>query len=215
MLKRCPFSWAKSARVIEEFEQEKSSMGESMRQIREERDSALPEKEKAILRCNDLLLRQEKLISDHAASEGRLTSEMEILKANSQRAALDFEKIKVELSETQSRLEDFIIEKEHLQSCLFLAENSATSAVEDFKGSSVYVELLKGNTATLLQGLYQKVSTNFPGISYHFQEYVSSLGDDYVVQLFDDLPNDDDEDMGANDIDSDASKGENDEDGTE
>ncbi|GAA0140219.1 hypothetical protein LIER_01607 [Lithospermum erythrorhizon] len=76
-------SWAESARVTEEFEQEKSSMGESMRKIREERDSAFAKKEKVILRCNDLLHRQEKLISDHPASERRLTSEMEILKSNS------------------------------------------------------------------------------------------------------------------------------------
>ncbi|GAA0158976.1 hypothetical protein LIER_15868 [Lithospermum erythrorhizon] len=180
----------------------------SMRKIREERDSALDEKEKAILRCNDLIRCQEKLIYDHAASEGRLTFEMEILKANSHRAALDFEKIKVELSETESRLEGCISEKEHLHSRLFLAENSATLAIEDFKGSSEYIELLKGNTATLLREFYQKISTDFLDISSHFQEYVSSFMDKYVVELFD-------KHMGADDGDSDACEGENDEDDVE
>ncbi|GAA0168732.1 hypothetical protein LIER_23384 [Lithospermum erythrorhizon] len=59
--------WAEFVRITEEFEQEKSSIGEFMRRIREERESALAEKEKDILRCNDLIRRQEKLISDHTA----------------------------------------------------------------------------------------------------------------------------------------------------
>ncbi|GAA0168034.1 hypothetical protein LIER_22846 [Lithospermum erythrorhizon] len=40
--------WAESARVNEEFEREKSSIGESIRRIREEKDSALAGKEKAL-----------------------------------------------------------------------------------------------------------------------------------------------------------------------
>ncbi|GAA0142645.1 hypothetical protein LIER_03492 [Lithospermum erythrorhizon] len=56
--------WAESARVNEEFEQEKSSIGESIRRIREERDSALAGKEKALKRCDDLLRSQEKLVSE-------------------------------------------------------------------------------------------------------------------------------------------------------
>ncbi|GAA0148928.1 hypothetical protein LIER_08236 [Lithospermum erythrorhizon] len=110
---------------------------------------------------------------------------------------LDFEKIKAELSEPRSQLDSCFIENESLNSLLFFAENSAASAVEDFKGSSEYVELLKGNTATLLRDFFQKVSSEFPGISSHFQKYVSRLGDKYVVDLFDDIPNDDDEDVGA------------------
>ncbi|GAA0143620.1 hypothetical protein LIER_04261 [Lithospermum erythrorhizon] len=51
------------------------------------------------------------------------------------------------------------------------------------------------------------VSSDFPGISSHFQEYVSGLGDDYVVDLFDDIPDDDDEDVGADEEDSNASEG--------
>ncbi|GAA0183508.1 hypothetical protein LIER_30905 [Lithospermum erythrorhizon] len=60
-----------------------------------------------------------------------------------------------------------------------------------------------------------EVSTDFPGISTYFEEYVSSLGDNYVVDIFDDLPDDDAEDIGADDGDSDASEGENDEDDAE
>ncbi|GAA0156536.1 hypothetical protein LIER_43365 [Lithospermum erythrorhizon] len=94
--------WDESARINEEFEQEKSSIGESIRRIREGRDSALAEKEKAILKCDELLRRQKKLIFDHAASEEKLKSEIDILKDNSQRTALDFEKVKIELSEARS-----------------------------------------------------------------------------------------------------------------
>ncbi|GAA0158591.1 hypothetical protein LIER_15569 [Lithospermum erythrorhizon] len=68
--------WAESARINEEFEQEKSSKGESIRRIREERDSALAKKEKAMLKCDDLLRRHEKLVSDHAISEGKIKFEM-------------------------------------------------------------------------------------------------------------------------------------------
>ncbi|GAA0153745.1 hypothetical protein LIER_11911 [Lithospermum erythrorhizon] len=138
--------WAESSRINEEFEQEKSSIRESIRRIREERYSALAEKEKARLRCDDLLRRQEKLVFDHAASEGKLKAEVDILKDNSQKAALNFEKIKAELSEARSRLDSCLVEKRELNSRLFLVENLAASPVEDFKGSSEYV----GNIATLL-----------------------------------------------------------------
>ncbi|GAA0138896.1 hypothetical protein LIER_00552 [Lithospermum erythrorhizon] len=116
---------------------------------------------------------KEKLVSDNAASEGKLKFEVDILNENSHKATLDSEKIKVELSKTRSLLEDCLAEKESLNSRIFLAENSAASAVEDFKGSS-------------------------------------EVGGDYVVDLFDDIPNDDDEDVGADYGDSDASEGDED-----
>ncbi|GAA0143104.1 hypothetical protein LIER_03863 [Lithospermum erythrorhizon] len=124
------------------------------------------------------------------------------LKSEAERAALDSKKFKAELRETRSLLEDCLAEKESLSSRLVSAETSAASAVEDFKESREYIDLLKGNTITLLKDFCQKVS-EFPGISSHFQEYVSGLGDEYIVDLFDDLP--DDEDMGADDEDSEAS----------
>ncbi|GAA0164110.1 hypothetical protein LIER_19823 [Lithospermum erythrorhizon] len=166
--------------------------------IREERDSALAGKDKAVKRSDDLLSYQEKLICDHVASEAKLKSEEE-------RATLDSEKFKAELSEAQSLLEDCLAEKENLTSRLVLAENSAASAVEDFKGSSEYVELLKGDTVTLLRDFCQKVSSDFPGISSHFQEYTSGLAEEYVVDLFDDIP--DNEDIRAEEEDSEAFEG--------
>ncbi|GAA0159973.1 hypothetical protein LIER_16631 [Lithospermum erythrorhizon] len=113
---------------------------------------------------------REKLVSDHTISERKLKSEVDTLKECSQKATLDFEKTKVELSETRSLLEDCLAEKESMNSRLFLVENSVASAVEDFKGSS-------------------------------------ELGDDYVVDLFDDIPDDDDEDVGADEEDIDACEG--------
>ncbi|GAA0145014.1 hypothetical protein LIER_05309 [Lithospermum erythrorhizon] len=83
------------------------------------------------------------------------------------------------------------------------AEDFATSAVDDFKVSQEYLELLKGNTVTLVRGFCQNVHADFPGISSHFDKYVSDLGEDYVVELFDDLPEDDDEDMGVDEDDED------------
>ncbi|GAA0179027.1 hypothetical protein LIER_29917 [Lithospermum erythrorhizon] len=65
------------------FEHEKSSLGEEMRKIREERDSAFAEKEEATEKYNDLLRSQEELISNHTTTEGKLASELEITKANS------------------------------------------------------------------------------------------------------------------------------------
>ncbi|GAA0175902.1 hypothetical protein LIER_28994 [Lithospermum erythrorhizon] len=185
--------WAEVARVTEEFELEKSSFGESLRLMRDERDSAFDEKEKATQKYNDLLRSQDKLISNHAATEGKFTSELETLRANSQKIASDFKRSKDDLGSVWSQLEGCIVENDNLSSLLSLAENSYATAVDDFKESSEYLELLKGNTTTLLHGLCQNVSTDFPGISSHFKNYVSDLGEDYVVELFDDG----DEDVGA------------------
>ncbi|GAA0146722.1 hypothetical protein LIER_06609 [Lithospermum erythrorhizon] len=108
-----------------------------------------------------------------------------------------------------------MVEKEDLHSRLAKAEDSATSVVEDFKVSQEYLELLKGNTATLVRGFCQNVHADFPGISSHFDKYVFDLGEYYVVELFDDLPDEDDEDMGANEDGSDDARDDDGEDDAE
>ncbi|GAA0166636.1 hypothetical protein LIER_21748 [Lithospermum erythrorhizon] len=88
-------------------------------------------------------------ISRPAATEVKLKSEVE-------QETSDSEKLKAELSETRSLMEDCLAENESLNSCLLAVENSASSAIKDFKESGEYVDLLKGNTATLLRDFCQK-----------------------------------------------------------
>ncbi|GAA0176493.1 hypothetical protein LIER_29474 [Lithospermum erythrorhizon] len=175
---------------------EESTSDQGVKDMPKDVEAPKPKKSPSILR--------------QCTASGKLKSEVDLLKENSQKATLDSEKIKAKLSETRSLLEDCLAEKENLNSRLFLAENSAASAIEDFKGSSEYVELLKGNTTTLLRDFCQKVSSDFPGISSHFQEYVSGLGEDYVVDLFHDNPDEDDEDVGIEEGDSEPSDGDED-----
>ncbi|GAA0151849.1 hypothetical protein LIER_10477 [Lithospermum erythrorhizon] len=146
-------------RVAEEFEHEKSSLGEEMRRIREERDSIFAEKENVTQKYNDLLRSQDELISNHTATEGKLAYELETTKAYSQKIASDLEKSKDELARVQSRLEGYMVEKDDLHSRLSMAENSAATALKILRST------LK----------------------------------DYVVELFDDLPDDEDEDLGTDD----------------
>ncbi|GAA0141281.1 hypothetical protein LIER_02458 [Lithospermum erythrorhizon] len=168
--------WAKSARIAEEFEHEKSSLGEEMRMMRDERDSPLAEKDKLTQKYETLLRSQEELKSNHTATERNLTSELEVVKADSQKLASDLEESRDELARVQSHLDVCMVEKEDLHSRLAKAEDFATSA-------NIYAD--------------------FPGISSHFDKYVSNLGEDYVVELFNDFPDDDDEDMGADEDDED------------
>ncbi|GAA0163187.1 hypothetical protein LIER_39547 [Lithospermum erythrorhizon] len=65
------------------------------------------------------------------------------------------------------------------------------TSVERFKLSEEYRTLLKGDTATLLCNFCQKVSEDYPGISSHFTIFVIAPGKDYVVSLFEDLPEED------------------------
>ncbi|GAA0145390.1 hypothetical protein LIER_05595 [Lithospermum erythrorhizon] len=106
-----------------------------------------------------------RLKSNHAATERKLTSELEVVKADSQQMDSDLEKSRDDLSRVQSRLDGCMVEKEDLHSRLAKAEDFATSAVEDFKVSHDYFELLKGNTTTLVLGFYQNVHADFPVIS--------------------------------------------------
>ncbi|GAA0165451.1 hypothetical protein LIER_20852 [Lithospermum erythrorhizon] len=131
---------------------------------------------------------KENLVSDHAVSEWKLRSEVDTLKECSQKTSLDFEKTKAELLETRSLLEDCLAEMESMNA-LLSAENSAATAIEEFKGSSLF---------------------RLPDISSHFHEYVSGLGKDYVVDLFEDIPDEDDEDMGAEEGDGKSSEGDED-----
>ncbi|GAA0171441.1 hypothetical protein LIER_25469 [Lithospermum erythrorhizon] len=174
-----------------------------MRKMREKRDSALYEKDKATKKYNALFRSQEELKSNHAEAEQKLSSELEVIKANSQKIASNLEKSKDDLARVQTHLDGCIIEKEDLHSRLSMAENSAGSAIEDFKVSHEYLELLKGNTATLVHGFCQNVYADFPSISSHFDKYISNLGEDYVVDLFDNIPDDEDEDVGADDDEDD------------
>ncbi|GAA0142581.1 hypothetical protein LIER_03445 [Lithospermum erythrorhizon] len=144
---------------------------------------------------------EQELKSNDIATERKLTLELEVVKDDSQKLASNLEESKDELARAQSRLDVCMVKKEDLHSCLTKAEDIATSAVEDFKLSQEYLELLKGNTATLVRGFCQNVHVDFPGISSYFDKYVSDLGEDYVVELFDDLPDDDDEDMGVDEDD--------------
>ncbi|GAA0152476.1 hypothetical protein LIER_10949 [Lithospermum erythrorhizon] len=177
------FQWAELERVAGEFEHPKSFLGEEMR--------------------------KEELKSNHAATERKLTSELEVVKANSRKMASDLEKSRDDLSRVQSRMHGCMIEKEDLQSRLAKVEDPATFVVEDFKVSHEYLELLKRNTATLVRGFYQNVHADFPSISSHIYKYVCDLGEDYMVDLFDNIPDDEDEGLGADNDEED----EGDEDG--
>ncbi|GAA0140620.1 hypothetical protein LIER_01930 [Lithospermum erythrorhizon] len=179
---------AETSRVAEKFEHEKSSLGGVDLQPYYHRGEA------------------------HTTTEGKLAHELEITKANSQKTTSDPEKSKDDLARVQSRLEGCMVEKDDLYSRLSMAENSATTAVEDFKVSPEYLKLLKGNTATLLRGFCQTVSHDFPGISFDFKKYVTDLGEDYVVELFDDHPDDEDEDMGVEEGEDEVDEDEDDED---
>ncbi|GAA0145978.1 hypothetical protein LIER_06037 [Lithospermum erythrorhizon] len=117
--------WAESERVAREFELVKSSVGEEMRKVREERDLALAEKDKITRKYETLLQSQE---------------ELEVVKADSQKMASDLEKSRDDMSRVQSHLD--------------------------------------GSMRA---------------------DYFSDLGDDYVVYLFNNIPNDEDEDLGADD----------------
>ncbi|GAA0156739.1 hypothetical protein LIER_38335 [Lithospermum erythrorhizon] len=79
----------------------------------------------------------------------------------------------------------------------------AASAFENFKASAEYIELLKGDTAVMLRDFCQNVSSDLPSISSHFRKYVSRLGEDYAVDLFEDLPEEIDEDSDSEDGDED------------
>ncbi|GAA0169577.1 hypothetical protein LIER_24028 [Lithospermum erythrorhizon] len=195
--------WAELARITGEFEHEKSSFGKEMRKVREERDSALAEKDRTARKYETLLRSQEELKSNHATTEQNLTSELEDIKADSQKRASDLEKSRDDLARVQSRLDGCMVEKEYLQSRLAKTEDSATSVVEDFKASPEYLELLKRNTATLVRGFCQSGHADFPGITSHFDKYVFGLGEDYMVDLFDNIPDDEDEDLGAEDDEDD------------
>ncbi|GAA0171852.1 hypothetical protein LIER_25791 [Lithospermum erythrorhizon] len=122
--------------------------------MREERDSALSKKDKAVGKYNSAL---------------------------------------ADLEGTKTSLNEHVLEKEALALRLSEAEKSVVAAVETFKNSDDYQELLKDNTATLIRGFCHDVSSDFPGIASNFKRYVTNLGEKFVTELFDDLPEEQDE----------------------
>ncbi|GAA0173387.1 hypothetical protein LIER_27014 [Lithospermum erythrorhizon] len=103
------------------------------------------------------------------------------------------EATKADLEGVKTSLQESVIEKEALALKLSEAKKSAVDVVETFKGSDEYRELLKDNTATIVRGFYQRVSSDFPGIDAHFKKYVTDLRDEYVTEIFENLPDEEDE----------------------
>ncbi|GAA0145319.1 hypothetical protein LIER_05540 [Lithospermum erythrorhizon] len=182
---------AKATIDAKALEREKSSFGNVLRQMREERDSAIDEKNKAVEKYDGLVI-------SHAVSEGKQKAEMGVLSSSLEASRTDLARVKTSLQES-------VLEKEALALKLFEAEKSAINAVHTFKSSHEYQELLKDNMATLVWEFYQGVAQDFPRIDAHFKKYVTALGDEYVIVLFEDLPDEedeedeDDEDAGGSD----------------
>ncbi|GAA0153550.1 hypothetical protein LIER_11762 [Lithospermum erythrorhizon] len=63
--------------------------------------------------------------------------------------------------------------------------------------SEEYRTLLKGDTMTLFHNFCQKVVADYLDISSHFTNFVTTLGEDYVVSLFDNLPKDSEDASGS------------------
>ncbi|GAA0147734.1 hypothetical protein LIER_07362 [Lithospermum erythrorhizon] len=95
----------KTVANAKEHEREKSSFGSLLRKMREERDSALSEKEKAVEKHNELLRSWEELLTSHAASEGKQKAEIDVLSSS-------LEAVKDGLKGFKASLQECALEKE-------------------------------------------------------------------------------------------------------
>ncbi|GAA0171364.1 hypothetical protein LIER_25414 [Lithospermum erythrorhizon] len=110
-------------------EREKSSFGNLLSQMREERDLTIAERNRAVEKYNGLM-------TSHATSEGKLKAKMGTF-------SLSLEASKANLEGVKTSLQESVLEKEALALKLFEAEKSVVAAVETFKDNNEYRELLK------------------------------------------------------------------------
>ncbi|GAA0176041.1 hypothetical protein LIER_29105 [Lithospermum erythrorhizon] len=144
-------------------------------------------------RFKNCMLRPEVL-----SAMGKLKAEMGVLSSSLDASKADIEGVRTSLQES-------VLENEALALKFSAAEKSSIDAVETIKGSYEYQEFLKDNMATLVKEFCQGVSRDFPRIDVYLKKYVNALGDEYVTELFEDLPDEmdygdeDDEDAGGSD----------------
>ncbi|GAA0167519.1 hypothetical protein LIER_22437 [Lithospermum erythrorhizon] len=67
-------------------------------------------------------------------------------------------------------------------------QRALDDSIEGFMWREEYHTLLKRDTTTLLRSFSQRVAKDYLGISSHFTNFVTYLGEGYVVSLFDELP---------------------------
>ncbi|GAA0138987.1 hypothetical protein LIER_00623 [Lithospermum erythrorhizon] len=109
----------KATTDAEELEHEKSFFGNLLRQMREERDSAIAERNSVVEKYNGI-------VTSHAASEGKLKAEMGALSSSLEASKDDLEGVKTSIQES-------VLEKEALALKLSEAEKSV-GVGQDFSG---------------------------------------------------------------------------------
>ncbi|GAA0158801.1 hypothetical protein LIER_15737 [Lithospermum erythrorhizon] len=131
---------------------------------------------------------RENLLADAREASEVYKSEGDMLKKHIRELHAEVNEYNLHLTEAQSLVKGFNDKVGVMENQLRDLQKALDNSVERFKWSEEYRVLVKGDTATLLRSFCQRVATDYPSISSHFTNFVTSLGEDYMVSLFDELP---------------------------
>ncbi|GAA0140255.1 hypothetical protein LIER_01636 [Lithospermum erythrorhizon] len=153
-----------------------------------ERDEALSKRDElADLRQKQRSEREVILASARETSE-IYKSEVERLKKTSRELQAVNEDHVIHMSKAQKMLKGYYDKSYGMEAQIEELHRALDTSIEKLKQSEEYRTLLKCDTATLLRNFCQKLAFDFPGMSSHFTNFVTPLGEDYMVSLFYELP---------------------------
>ncbi|GAA0155368.1 hypothetical protein LIER_13115 [Lithospermum erythrorhizon] len=171
-----------------EHDEEVALLKAALVSVEKEMDEAISKRDELAALCSkqcEMLLTDAREASEVYRSEGERLKQhcQHIRELQSQVEDLNFN-----FSESQDMVRGFTNKCGDTEVQIADLQRALDDSIEGFKRSEKYRTLLKGDTATLLGSFCQRMAKDYPGISSHFTNFVTCLGEGYVVSLFDELP---------------------------
>ncbi|GAA0138369.1 hypothetical protein LIER_00127 [Lithospermum erythrorhizon] len=166
---------------------EVAHLKDALASTEKERDEALSQINELTDLCEKQRSDREKLLADARETSEVYKSEGERLKQHIRDLQGQVEDLTFDFTESQDTVRRFTNKCGDMEVKIVDLHRALDNSIEGFKCREEYRILLKGDTATLLRSFCPKVATNYPGISFHFTNFVTTLGEDYVVSLFEEL----------------------------
>ncbi|GAA0159942.1 hypothetical protein LIER_16611 [Lithospermum erythrorhizon] len=156
--------------------------------VEKEKDEALSKRDELVDLCQKQHSEHKGLLASAREASKIYKNEVERLKETNRKLQAVNEDYEIHITEAQKMLKSYYDKVCGMEAQIEELHRALDTSVEKFKHSKDYRSLLTYDIATLLRNFCHKVAADFPGILSHFTTFVTSLGEDYVVSLFDEVP---------------------------
>ncbi|GAA0164271.1 hypothetical protein LIER_43675 [Lithospermum erythrorhizon] len=180
----------------------------SLASTEKERDEALSKRDELANLYQKQCSERENLLADARETSEVYKTELERWEKHSRGLEAKIEDHQFHITEAQDMLKGYYDKVGSMEAEIGGLQMAMGTTVEKLKQSEEYRNLLKGDTTTLLRSFCEKVVADSPGISTHFTNFITTLGEDYVVSLFEELPEEEEPAESEDTSESDSSEDE-------